>query len=284
MPTHWTYKPVAADSDLQQGDILNPSTSLESLFKEVHPHFCNAKYLAFMILTQTCDLVRRNGQCSARFINVAVIRSLADVLPSLLDTVCERVHDRTYTDKTKNRGQDLLERILNQNEQRLSLFYLYPDGDVGIGEDAVAFLRVSVAFRSDHYDQMLESRKGQLTSEFGAKLGWLVGSLYSRVGTQDWPKDKLKQLVRPHLTEQVEWVSDRAVARLKKDGVDTESLAREELLQRLKTRLPSSKEQGIKRVVAVINELMPDLSPKQIDRIRLRLTNDTALKAHFKPG
>ena len=43
-------------------------------------------------------------------------------------------------------------------EQKLGLFYLFPDGEIGIGENAVAFLRISVAFRAEHYNLMTRAR------------------------------------------------------------------------------------------------------------------------------
>lgn len=51
----------------------------------------------------------------------------------------------------------------------------------------VAYLKVSIALKSDeHYDKCLSAKKIELTDEFKAKLGWLVGNMYSRVGTADW--------------------------------------------------------------------------------------------------
>jgi hypothetical protein len=165
MATHWTYEAFEPASDLHQGDILWPTAELMGLFKEVHPHFCQDKYLAFMVITQSCDLAVRAGFPSTRYINLAVVRSLSEVLRSLLDTACKPLKPGLYPAKRKNDAVALLQRLFNQNEQKLGLFYLFPDGEIGIGENAVAFLRVSVAFRAEHYDLMTRARRGRLAPE-----------------------------------------------------------------------------------------------------------------------
>ncbi len=51
----------------------------------------------------------------------------------------------------------------------------------------VVYLKVSIALKSgEHYDECLKAKKIELADEFKAKLGWLVGNMYSRVGTTDW--------------------------------------------------------------------------------------------------
>lgn len=51
---HWTYDTYAEESDLRQGDILEPTETLLALFDDVHPHFTDEKYRGFLILSQTC--------------------------------------------------------------------------------------------------------------------------------------------------------------------------------------------------------------------------------------
>jgi len=286
MPTHWTYAEFTEECDLWQGDILSPTPELRSVFDEVHPHFSDNKYLAFMIITQTCDLVRRNDQCSAKYINVAVVRSLSQVLPSLIDTVCASLSSLVYSEEHRNRVHDLLARIFNQNEQKHGLFYLYPDGDIGIGEGAVAFLRVSVAFRCQHYELMRKSRSGRLKEPFAHKLGWLVGNLYSRVGTQDWDQKKLNDLIGEYIGEEndlgIRWI-DRYLARtLEKELTRNATLAREEVLARASREVKRPKDLGVDRVVALVKSEFPDLDATAIERLRTALQNDPELSTVFR--
>ena len=51
----------------------------------------------------------------------------------------------------------------------------------------VTYLKVSIALKSElHYEVCLKAKKLELSDEFKAKLGWLIGDMYSRVGTTDW--------------------------------------------------------------------------------------------------
>ena len=88
-PVHWTYEVIDSENeDLFQGDIIQPNEDVRLIFEKVHKHFIDPKYSAFLVLTQTCDLVRRNEeQCKARYINLAVIRPLEYVLLSYLDII-----------------------------------------------------------------------------------------------------------------------------------------------------------------------------------------------------
>lgn len=282
-PTHWTYAEFSESADLFQGDILTPTEELGELFRTVHPHFCDNKYLGFVVTTQTCDLVRRKGVCDTQYINVAAVRSLSGVLGKCLDSCCTPVKSGVYIDRDRNRANDLLSRVINQNEWKLGLFYLYPDGAVGIGEDAVALLRVSVAFLARHYDIMCRARRGRLTPEFANKLGWLLGNLYSRVGTRDWPSAELGQMIRKLLDDEIRWVNERAVDELKRQKCEIESLTLEEFLQRCGEASPLPlKQVGIRRIVEIVADVVEGLDESRRKRLETRLANDSALSQTFR--
>jgi hypothetical protein len=285
MSGHWTYESFDAQGDLGQGDVLEPSDELRSVLSQVHPHFLDDKYVGFVLVTQSCDLVRRHGgNCGIRYLNIVVVRELEGVLHDLLGQVCKAVSKGVYTRESKGEARRLLERLFNQNEQALGLFYLHPDADVGIGAPAVALLRVGVALKAQHYEVCLRARRGRLTTEFRAKLGWLVGNLYSRIGTQDWscPSDRAQELRR--LTKlaldgtgqdsKPVWVPEAHVLALGK-GVDPTSLNTHALLEALKTHAPPPlKMQAINRVKEVLKDLMPGLLDTDVERLAKRLEND----------
>ncbi|QDU65095.1 hypothetical protein [Engelhardtia mirabilis] len=290
MVSHWTYKPVDAEQDLDQGDIVILSEGLKSLLQEVHPHFLDPKYLAFMVLTQSCDLVRRKGECKSRYITLACIRSLEDVLIGLLDQVCAGIGGGTYREESRGEAKRLLQRIINQNEQALGLFYLHPDADVGIAVPSIAMLQVSIAVRRDHYDTIRSARAGALDSEFRNKLGWLVGNLYSRIGTPDWSdrkdgqkaaekiiKDHLKRAAVPNLPR---WVSGEAVDAAQKAGLDLSKLSEQEIVSEVAKHTPKPLKTRVTREVArVLRELLvesdeSEMSEADVDRLLRRLDND----------
>ena len=153
---------------------------------QVHAHFCDEKYLGFLVVTQNCDLVKRTGRCKTHHVSLAVIRALDDLMPVLLDELCGTGIPGVYEEESKPRACQLLERILNQNEQALGMFYLHPDSDAGIAVPSVALLRVTISFRAEHYTHLQEARVGTLELQFASKLGWLLGNLYARMATPDW--------------------------------------------------------------------------------------------------
>lgn len=242
MPNHWTYDKVGAELDLSQGDYLAPTSELREVLKQVHPHFCDPKYVGFVIATQTCDLVRREGaECAARYISVAAVRTLYAVLPRLVSSIDGAlVKDNIFFKSRRSKAQELLGRVLDQNEQALGLFYFHADSEIGIGDPSVAYLRVTVALKSDHYATLLAARRGRLKPEFQAKFGWLIGNLYARPATTDWAEQNAaveKNEVIQRLLQNARWVDDKALEMV---GAvrDYKSLSPEDLLTEVRRQRP----------------------------------------------
>ncbi len=245
---HWTYSQTEPDSDLQQGDFLAPTDELREILREVHPHFCADKYLGFVITTQTCDLVRRGSKSpKAHYINIAAVRSLKDTAAHLFERVSP-VAKGIFRKSDRNTAKDLLDRLFNQNEQALGLFYFHPDADIGLGDPSVAFLRIVIALRAEHYDILLSARRGGLDSAFQAKLGWLVGNLYSRAATPDWSdqeggQNELEQLEGLYLKEHLPghgpiWVEDELIIEGKAKNVVFDERVTSELIEELEQHRP----------------------------------------------
>ena len=186
---HYTYKPNPDMQSLCQGDVLEITPELSVVLKEVHPYFLNEQYKYFMVLSQSCDLVRRNGKnCKTPYITLAAVRSYSEFLEKILlkGKFAEKNKELLLMDdKHKERAYQLIERIYNNTEPEY--FFLFKEEALEFQESMVAYLKVSIALKSDeHYDKCLSAKKIELTDEFKAKLGWLVGNMYSRVGTADW--------------------------------------------------------------------------------------------------
>src|SRR5262245_50547343 len=88
---HFTYKDAELSKGLQQGDILRRTPGLEAVIRAVHPHFYEKpENKFFIVLTQECDLVRRDGKtCAARYISLAPVRSISVVLGRFLENLRE---------------------------------------------------------------------------------------------------------------------------------------------------------------------------------------------------
>lgn len=221
--SHFTY----LDSEhmdrnsLCQGDILIKTDEMIQMLSEVHPYFKGENYRYFMVLTQSCDLVKRNGKhCRSPYISLAAVRSLEDLLNkeikrnndskmiSAIEIINRKKYDKYY---------QFVERLYNNTEP--DYFFLYKDNSLGFNESMVAFLKVSIAIKSkEHYDKCLAAKKIELADEFKAKLGWLVGNIYSRVGTKDWTniceEKARKELIKDELTSRYFFAENKVINEL----------------------------------------------------------------------
>ncbi len=203
---HFTYKEVYDTSSLCQGDLLKITDELKGILKDIHPYFLNEQYKYFMVLTQSCDLVRRgNDKCKTPYITLAAVKDFDDAFKNLLlkNKYVEDINGFLLMDtKNWNRAYQLLERLYNNTES--DYFFLYKEGTLGFPNSMLAYLKVSITLKADlHYEQCLSAKVLELSDEFKAKLGWLVGNIYSRVGTTDWDSIKTEAEKKNMLSDEL---------------------------------------------------------------------------------
>ena len=175
------------NSSLNQGDIIKKTNEVASAILPAHAYYAEAEdYTHFIVLTQSCDLVRRRGAIRAPYITIAAVRPLSVTIEKFFSNVSTKL-ERTEIEVAKlslKRKLDLLlERVLHNTEE--NLFFIPEDGSDNINEDLCAYLHLSIALRPEHYETLLASKIAQLDDVFRAKLGWLKGNIYSRVATPD---------------------------------------------------------------------------------------------------
>lgn len=278
---HFTYKATPDMESLCQGDVLEITEELSNVLKEVHPYFLNEQYKYFMVLTQSCDLVRRSGKkCKTPYITLAAVRNYTNFLERKLlkGKFAEKSGGLLLMDeKNKERAYQLIERLYNNTEPEH--FFLYKEDALDFSESMVVYLKVSIALKSDeHYEKCLKAKKMELTDEFKAKLGWLVGNMYSRVGTADWEgiissdarkemlnndlnsmciignKEQLKQL-KKEFSKQSELMNDheQAVAYISeiilKSKYDRVMDAIEEVIQTSSKKIPPEEKEKLKKAI-----------------------------------
>jgi hypothetical protein len=185
---HFTYDHPETTC-LRQGDVLRRTEGVDSILAQVHPHYHqNAANRFLIVLTQSCDLERRAGQsCKARYITIAAVRLASLAIEREIDNHRTALEARARVAKQSHRFQveRFVEHLLNNNEP--AYFYLHEDITAGLDEPQCAFLRLSIPIKARlHYETCLAAKLLQLKPEFQAKLGWLVGDMYSRIGTADW--------------------------------------------------------------------------------------------------
>ena len=189
LKVHFLYKSDMDTSCLCQGDLLEITSELSEALNDIHPYFKNAQYKYFVVLTQSCDLVRRNGKnCKSPYITLAAVRSFDDYFKKTLlqkRYLNQKNGILLMTTKDRTKTYPIIERLYNNTEPEY--FFFYKEEKLGLSESMVAYLKVSIALKSDsHYEKCLRAKRIELADEFKAKIGWLVGNMYSRVGTTDW--------------------------------------------------------------------------------------------------
>jgi len=252
------------------------------------------KYTGFAVLTQTCDLARRNNEaCKSSYINVAVVRPLEHVLLTFLDKCChrDRLAPGVYLSTGKNAATSFLERLLDQNEQSMGLFYLHPDGEADVLVPSVIMLQVSVALRAaEHYETIVNARTGRLRVEFRNKLGWLLGNLYARVPTRDFGEEVRNAIIKDLLSPAAQqswgpqWISKKNLKKMQASTAKPwAELAPQDLRDLLqKHQAPPAQNAAIERVEATVRSVIPDISDDQVKHIARTLRNDLKFEAAFK--
>jgi len=191
---HFTYSQTPDENNLHQGDLIKRTPNVEKILEEVHPHYhTKPDYRFFIVLTQSCDLIKRDGNCGARYISIAAVRPIGLAIERFLSDLQydELEKEFGFCDEGRyNRFHDFLESLLNNNVG--DYFFLREEPDVGLEGDHCAFLHLSIALKAEmHYETLLAGKILELKESFQHKLGYLVGQLYARVGTEDWTPNTL---------------------------------------------------------------------------------------------
>ncbi|MBB2960724.1 hypothetical protein [Methylobacterium sp. R2-1] len=286
---HFTYRKPDSAEDLQQGDILAPTAELKALIEKYHPYYANAKFTGYLVATQSCDLVRRKDGVGAEYIGLCAIKPFTGVLDreikkyqSSLLVAAEAIGSRS-----RDRVLMFIERLLNNNHPEY--FYLHEDPVHGVAERSCAYLRLAISVRSEHYDVCLSSRRLALELGFQSKLGWLIGNLYSRVGTEDWaPKNKTdsewKKLLNSILEESVAVIDDKkADAAKKKIKIeDLDGVPSEEIRNRINAVAVRNRKDEV--IEIIIDQLLADdvIDKASSEKVKVRLTQNASLASVFK--
>lgn len=172
---------------LFQGDIIAKSADVVERIGIAHQYYASAeKYSHFAVITQSCDLVRRGGEFKAPYITIAAAKPFRLVVEGFIENNLRAISNSEFRFLNGNSIQkfkDLLERHLNNTEPD---YFFIPKGEnTGIGEDIIVFLRLTIALKKEHYEALAAAKVAEIEDVFQAKLGWLVGNIYSRVATPD---------------------------------------------------------------------------------------------------
>ena len=287
---HFTYSSILDANNLHQGDVIRRTPEIEDVLRKVHPHyFAHTGYRFFQVLTQSCDLVRREGKaCKSAYITIAAVRPVAKAVERYARKMqYDDIEIRLgfCAEDRKSKVAQFVESLLDNNAD--NYFYLHAEPESGLGEDHCSFLQLSVPLKAGlHYQRLLDGKILQLDDAFEHKLGYLVGTSYSRVGTEDWPRSnpEYKTLINHHLnaSQGVLWldktVHKHVLRELKKLSEDQQTV---EQLQRLVEDAGSAAEKNRKKVLELIAETVKNVgaTEKQVSSTIGRLENNAAFKS-----
>ncbi len=200
------------EQSLVQGDILKVEGQFKKHFLDFYPKLDIPieEERHVMVLTQSCDLVRAGKRKpKLNHINVCPVRNIQYFIRKLIDEEKPlAIGDKNLLQRDiLDRLKDKLSKLLNNSDQKIHFFLPQQSP---FKEDMVALLPLSFSFRLDHYDLLLESRILGLKPEFQAKVGYIIGQLYGRIGTPDlfdcgWDDKKIRAYIN-HLLDDLNLV------------------------------------------------------------------------------
>lgn len=287
---HFTYTDPIRE-ELLQGDILERTPQLDAVIKEVHPHYTNREYTHFQVITQSCDLALRDGACKTRYITIAAVRSLETVITRELKKLVTRKQALIIeggihcSEAAKIELKSFIKKIYNN--QSKDYFFLNSAPEHNLVSDSCTFLPLSIAIKADlHYQACLLAKVLQLEDNFQSKLGWMVGNLYSRVGTKDYvpsgiPNNKeFDKLVNDRLLNHLSWVKEKDFPVYLKTLKEEEGIS----LESIKKKIDEEKE---RKISLGVNEIMGtlkkevEIDPDMEKRLKNRLSKNPLLVSRF---
>lgn len=296
MVVHFTYEDQKPDGDLKQGDLLAITDDLREVLKQFHPHYAsNPDYQYLIVLTQSCDLAFRNGRCASRYLSLAAVRPLETLIEQEIErqsTSSIEINLKILPEKKRHWIEDFIEKLLNNN--LTEYFYLEAESALNIDKAYVAYLALSIAIKSEHYKICKDARFGQLREIFRAKLGWLVGNMYSRVATPDWVpmkvnnkdfEDKVSNIVEYSGLWVNAIVFDKLASEQKKRRAETGDksyiLKREEIqrvIDEYAMKKTRKQENVTKFVVEQVASIITGAEKKQLRELENQLLNNSKLE------
>lgn len=269
---------------LEQGDILRKSEALEALLTQYHPYYAkHPDNKFFTVLTQSCDLVPRPGGCSARYISLAPVRPLKSVLQREFNGKLENIGPGAQpfaAHRVRASFEQFLHRLFNNNEP--PFFYFEAAHQSGIYEEMCAILALPISLKPEHYATLRAAKLAGISDVFQAKLGWLIGQMYSRVGTPDFEPATLSEKVKTYTEGIAVWLEDSDAKALRGLVAQHGANPGSKELASMISQIPKRKNLVINSVldIAVSQGLFAAISPERRN-FRRALENDATFARLF---
>lgn len=279
------------ETDLRQGDILEKTSELSSILDEIYPYHSKEKtYPYFMVLTQSCDLVRRKDEEYPRAdcITLAAVRPINYFLNQLFSRYQHKRlrGSRILLSEKKGDLKRELERLISNDLP--PYFYLHPTDKTPFHDSQVVYLRITLPFRTeDHFRALLAAKKLELIDVFKAKLGWLTAQVYSRVGTKGFRPEERNKIVSELINgvPDYEWFRRNALENIIKRQRPGSSFNKVSIteLQEIMADIDLKKEHknilnsSVDQIIKIIKDTI-SLNEAQSDDLKNSLVKDSSIK------
>lgn len=280
---HFTYA-TPPEGDLQQGDVLRRTPELDAIILRYHPYYSQkADYTHFLVLSQSCDLVQREGRCKTPYVSLSAVRPLHLALEREAQKYQTNIVLRqadALSDRHRSHMETFARKLLNNNEPEYFYLHELPALDL---QSSCAFLRLAISIRSDeHYNVCRAARIVTLSDEFRAKLGWLMGNIFARVGTTDWVAGDLDAEVRMVLDASLVFLKEEKIKAAKLNAEGVRGLAADQIRTMIDATKPPSRKDEV--LDAVMAELVKGryIAEAESTKIRLVLANAPTIASRFK--
>lgn len=171
---------------LAQGDVIRRTPELDGCFEGTHPFGADASVPTYLVVvTQSCDLVK--SRLKIPHITLAPAKPFSVAVESFLQEEERQISGSSvpyYPQRALTKVEDLVRRYLQNTVS--DYFFLPEAGHPDLAVDLVVFLRSKIFVDVNNYDTLAGAKIAELADVFRAKLGWLVGDMYSRVATPDF--------------------------------------------------------------------------------------------------
>jgi hypothetical protein len=289
-PAHYVY--IEPDpTTLNQGDVFDRTTELLGIIAESHPqHAADEDIKFFLMLTQSCDLVRRGGICGAEHLQLAAVVPVDEAVRREAAKWQESAWQRelsAISSKDREKIFLFILRLIDNNEP--GLFFLHQDVQTKIHLQCCAILARSITIPCVYYDACLRAKVAQLTDTFQAKLGSLIGSMYNRVGTVEWDShyktnpvaNEANKILRRTLRVVPEDQMREGLADLKRQEGGLAGKSAEEIYNYItKTKILSRAKKFEQRAVPALRETVKPMSQIK-GRVQTALKQDAELRAQI---
>jgi len=291
MSQNFQYADEFDYEQLYQGDVLVRTPELDEALKDIYPyvHSEKEKYKFFIILTQSCDLIRRNGKLpKADQLTIAAVRSIRYFLKAevaKLQKYPELKKADICTADKKTKVIQMIERLISNEKD--PYFYLNPGPETPYNDPMIAYLRITFPLRlTEHYNTCRNAKRVQLAPIFQAKLGWLTTLVFGQVGTEDFDPKIRKEMARQYLAtyNNVAFIKTSALSlAAKKKGIDSSlsKISEEDLHKILELYKTTSYHEIITDKIIQIAKQVFKVENNDLLKFRAKILKDTEIKNAF---